>query len=503
MSRTHKCSLSGVRDPALLDFLQKIADSLDTTQLGIERLGRDVYAEFSIFTKAFETHCGPEDTWGSQILELVHKAVQRNAEVDRAVGAIVGNALADAVGHPLEFIAADDSPVPPYDPERAWIHHEWVTSNGGPFYCHAFNKFDLSAGQWTDDFSMALCLADTLLVHRQYHGADARVRWYNWWEHGYNNAFRFDGERGEKRSVGLGGNISKSLFALRACDGVTDIPPFYEAQGEDAGNGSIMRLSPVPVMFHADVKIAEEVAVAQSRGTHPGNDAAASCRFITFFIIQAIKLGCPKPQTTGSSAPTASRTSTQQFVEECVQRFIDEHDMNSDGGMQKLHRLLQSSEPAASKEVCWNWKAAQLPIWAAIHNRQQEGTYNGYPILPGYWGSYCFDGLAMALWGIYHSNCFEEAVIRVVNLLGDADSTGAVVGQMAGALYGYRSIERGTLEVQYQPSRYAGVEDVQARFKTMGQCWMAHLRNWDRYSEIPLRGVLLYCLEPTCNSTGC
>ena len=116
----------------------------------------------------------------------------------------------------------------------------------------------------------------------------------------YNNAFRFDGERAEKHSVGLGGNISKSLFALRACDGVTDIPPFYEAQGEDAGNGSIMRLSPVPVMFHADVKIAEEVAVAQSRGTHPGNDAAASCRFITFFIIQAIKLGCPKPQTTGT-----------------------------------------------------------------------------------------------------------------------------------------------------------------------------------------------------------
>ena len=47
------------------------------------------------------------------------------------------------------------------------------------------------------------------------------------------------------------------------------------------------------------------------------------------------------------------------------------------------------------------------------------------------------------------------------------------------------------------------LSDVQARFKTMGQCWMAHLRNWDRYSEIPLRGVLLYCLEPTCNSTGC
>ena len=52
--------------------------------------------------------------------------------------------------------------------------------------------------------------------------------------------------------------------------------------------------------------------------------------------------------------------------------------MNSDGGMQKLHRLLQSSEPAASKEVCWNWKAAQLPIWAAIHNRQQEVCRVGF-----------------------------------------------------------------------------------------------------------------------------
>ena len=72
-----------------------------------------------------------------------------------------------------------------------------------------------------------------------------------------------------------------------------------------------------------------------------------------------------------------------------------------------------------------------------------QGSYNGYPVLPGYWGSYCLDGLAMALWGLYHSNSFEEAIIRVVNFLGDADSTGAVVGQMAGALYGYRGIKAG------------------------------------------------------------
>ena len=69
-----------------------------------------------------------------------------------------------------------------------------------------FNKFSLKAGQWTDDCSMGLCIADSLLCKDGFNGADMRARFWNWWFRGYNNAFRFDGmSTGE--SCGLGCNI--------------------------------------------------------------------------------------------------------------------------------------------------------------------------------------------------------------------------------------------------------------------------------------------------------
>lgn len=50
------------------------------------------------------------------------------------------------------------------------------------------------------------------------------------------------------------------------------------------------------------------------------------------------------------------------------------------------------------------------------------------------------DGLAMALWALWNSNSFAHALLNAVNLLGDADTVGAIVGQMAGALYGFKRI---------------------------------------------------------------
>ena len=46
------------------------------------------------------------------------------------------------------------------------------------------------------------------------------------------------------------------------------------------------------------------------------------------------------------------------------------------------------------------------------------------------------DGLAMALHVLYYTNSFKDAIIKVVNLRGDSDSVGSVVGQIAGAYYG-------------------------------------------------------------------
>ena len=515
---TAECQLAGLL-PEKLTALSKLAELLDRREMKVtSAASRTRAARFSIFTRAFEgggfaSSPSPSDGTDRGLSEamdaILQAAVAENAEVDRAVGAMIGNALGDSLGHPLEFVPVDESSD--LGPQRPHLDPEFLTAAGAPLYWAEENRFALKPGQWTDDFSMALCLADSLLVHQYYHGSDARVRWYNWWHNGYNNGFRFDRARpAGAGSVGLGGNISKSINDLERYRVNPDaIPPYYQAAGEDAGNGSIMRLSPVPIMFHSDVALAEEVAVQQSRGTHPGNDAAASCRFITFFVVQAIKSGLPTavPEGANQNAGTqGTATPAQQFVDKCMADFIGSHDMEADSGMRKLKQLLASAEGTESKEVCWNWKLSQLPIERAIRNRIKEGSYNGYPVLPSYWGSYCLDGLAMALWGVYHTTSFEAAVRKVVNLLGDADSTGAVAGQMAGALYGYRSLKGagGGGQVKYKVRHVVdtgaedtdGAGDASPPFRSMGESWLHHLRRWDPYSEVPLRGVLLYCLQP-------
>src|SRR5262249_43781949 len=156
-----------------------------------------------------------------------------------------GLCIGDAVGAPLEFIPAGGE-------RSSWLAAD-LREGGELQYVDERNSFCLERGQWTDDGSMALCLADSLISRGTYHGGGCRTRYHLWWHLGYNNAFRFDDTAG-RTSVGLGGNIAKSLdetmrFAGRSAD---EVPGRFTAMGEDAGNGSIMRLAPVPVRFHAD-----------------------------------------------------------------------------------------------------------------------------------------------------------------------------------------------------------------------------------------------------------
>ena len=77
-----------------------------------------------------------------------------------------------------------DDTLPPFDAARPHLDPQEITCDGRPLYHEDKNTFALKPGQWTDDFSMALCLADSLLVHHYYNGADARIRWYSWWNNG-------------------------------------------------------------------------------------------------------------------------------------------------------------------------------------------------------------------------------------------------------------------------------------------------------------------------------
>ena len=112
----------------------------------------------------------------------------------RAIGSMLGMAIGDAMGARYEFM-----PVR-YDKQDLFDMGNKDVSN-----------FRLEPGQWTDDTSMGLCLADSLIMNKgKLDQHDLMHRFLCWWNGGYNNAFRF--ESSPRHSVGLGGNNLKFII---------------------------------------------------------------------------------------------------------------------------------------------------------------------------------------------------------------------------------------------------------------------------------------------------
>ena len=75
--------------------------------------------------------------------------------------------------------------------------------------------------------------------------------------------------------------------------------PRFESSGEDAGNGSLMRLAPIPLFFHTNIEEARAMAFESSLTTHPGHVAAEACALMAHIIVRALTR---EPSNTSSSA---------------------------------------------------------------------------------------------------------------------------------------------------------------------------------------------------------
>jgi ADP-ribosylglycohydrolase len=217
-----------------------------------------------------------------------------------------------------------------------------------------------------------------------------------------------------------------------------------------------MRLAPVPVFYHNNVDKAMAASEESSYTTHPGPVAAEACRLVAYIICRAIE------------SDDDHTTDAASFLDQVTADYIA---MTADqqggplSGIHEVRQLIASAEPMESTELSWNWKVPELQIERTLSNRGHQ--YNGYPVSAGYWGSYCMDGLAVALWAVRHTKSFDECVERCINVLGDSDSHGSIAGQIAGAIYGYSSLH--------------------PRFSH-------YVNQWDD-NEVALRAVLLYHLE--------
>ncbi|WP_082478987.1 ADP-ribosylglycohydrolase family protein [Methylobacterium sp. Leaf102] len=261
---------------------------------------------------------------------------------DRAVGALVGLAVGDALGTTIEFTAK---------PRHAALDG---IVGGGPF--------GLRPGQWTDDTAQALALGDSLAHDPRLDPRDLMDRFTAWYR------------GGEYSCTGACFDIGNATRDALDRYGRTGDPIAGSTSGTASGNGALMRLAPVAIRHWNNPEALMAVSDRQTRTTH-GSPATVCCsRLLADMLAQAIA---------GASLDDVLGSPSAEAVE---------------GG------------------------------WRGLPRDAIEGS------------GYVVRSLQAAVWAVSRTTDFRSAVLLAANLGDDADTTAAIAGQLAGAVYGLSGI---------------------------------------------------------------
>ena len=303
--------------------------------------------------------------------------------LDRFAGSLVGLAVGDALGEPLESDEQETfAPV--------------ADMRGGGYR-------GLEAGTWTDDTSMALCLAESLAFCGGFDAKDQMDRYVRWYKKGYMSS--------TGSCFGIGRTTRDALEKYRktvymsstgSCFGIgrttRDALGRHRKTGDEysgptdadsAGNGSIMRLAPVPLFFAPDATQAIRMSGRSSITTHRAPECVDACRYL------------------GALIAGAARGEAKDAL--LSERYGHEAEWEGRPLCEKIDAIAAGS-----------FKDKEPP--------DIRGT------------GYVVESLEAALWAFYKSSSFKEGCLMAVNLGDDADTTGAVFGQLAGAYYGIGGI---------------------------------------------------------------
>ena len=288
--------------------------------------------------------------------------------LDRYRGALLGLAAGDALGATVEFMRPGT-----FEPLMEIV-------GGGPH--------GLMPGEWTDDTSMALCLAESLIECQGFDAEDQLERYTRWWRNGHlsSNGFCFD----------IGNTTQAALQAFQETGRISG-----QATSDSAGNGSIMRLASVPMLYANSMDDAVEFAGKSSSTTHASEITVNACRYMASLIVRAL------------------------------------------WGWEKEEVLA----PALAGELDDELKRVSFGSFRIFNPPEIKGS------------GYVVECLEAALWAFHHSNNFAEGARLAVNLGDDSDTTGAVYGQIAGAYYGANGIPRNWINVLAHRDLIVGFAD--------------------------------------------
>lgn len=273
-------------------------------------------------------------------------------------GSILGLAVGDALGTPWEGLARGSFP-----PVSDLV-------GGGPR--------GLPLGAWTDDTSLALCLAESLVARRGFDAQDQMDRYLRWMQDGHWSSTGY--------AYGIGHTMS---MALARYELTRDPTSSGRTEPSSAGNGSLMRLAPVPLFFAADRDEAIARSGESSRTTHAAPVAVDACRYFGALIAGAA-VGAEKDE------------------------LLAEDFWPGGGLVPEITEIARGS-----------------------FRRDEPPESSGYVA----------HTLEAALWAFSRTESFREGALGCVNLGDDTDTTAAVYGQLAGAVYGEEAIPAEWLNV--------------------------------------------------------
>ncbi|SDX89070.1 ADP-ribosyl-[dinitrogen reductase] hydrolase [Allochromatium warmingii] len=273
---------------------------------------------------------------------------------ERMMGCFIGLVVGDAFGAPYEFF-----------PRGKLIVQETFTEIVN-------SKLQIKKGEWTDDSSMALALADSLLSCGGFDPKDQMQRYRRW-------VFTDEGYCSSRATAfGFGQTFLHALW----CSKKNDIPYPGSINPKRPGNGSLMRLAPIPIYFLSDLEQTINYAGLSSMVTHGHPESVYGARLFARILHQALK------------------------------------------GREKAEILQQTPESDAPERI----QAIANGAYLDKPMEEIDGTF------------FAAQSLEAAMWCFARTDSFKDAIRLAVALGGDTDSTAAVCGQVAGAYYGLSAI---------------------------------------------------------------
>lgn len=298
---------------------------------------------------------------------------------DRLLGATIGGIVGDAFGSPYEFTKRD-----------TYKCTKDMENN---------SNFKLPAGSFTDDSSMMLCLAASLVDKNGHDPIDQMNRYCAWRDHGYMST---DPSRGcFDIGVTTSRAIARYMFAKMrnersSPDQQEPMQDYYGLDDEySSGNGGIMRLAPIPVFYFTDVEKTVEYSMLSSKTTHASPEAL-DCAALMGRIMHSLLNGRTKEESLGD-----------------VKTAVD------------------GLKTAKVKDIA-------------------NGTYKIKTRDDILTTGYSVHSLEAAFWAFNKTDSYEEGVLLLADMGGDVDTVCCIFGQIAGSHYGFSNIPKRWVDVLQQ-----------------------------------------------------